>query len=246
MGRDEIDTAMVLAAGFGKRLRPITDSVPKPLVQVGGSSMLDRTLDALVQAGIKSAVVNTHYLGEMIVAHCRKRTDINCLISDETGTILETGGGTVKALPLLGEKPFLVINADTFWLDFGESTIRRMVSSFDPTKMDIMLLLCRHENATGHTGGSDFIKGDDNRLMRSATDDPKGLIYAGAAIYRNEVFDGASKEKHSLNIYFDKAIETSRLFGHVLDDGHWFTVGTPEGLRNVERDLARISSDKID
>lgn len=236
----KIDTAMVLAAGFGKRLRPITDNVPKPLVPVGGRTMLDRTLDALVKSGLTKAVVNMHYLGEQIAAHCKTRTDIQCTISDERDAILETGGGTVKALPLLGDAPFLLVNADTFWVDFSTPTIDRMIAFFDDQTMDVLLLVCKKEDATGHSGGSDFILDASGRLVRCEKSDANGVIYAGAAIYKPSVFEGANTEAHSLNIYFDKAIEENRLFGLVLEDGHWFTVGTPEGLAAVEAKLQTL------
>ncbi len=241
MNRMDISVAMVLAAGFGKRMRPITNTTPKPLVPVAERTMLDRTLDALVASGIGKAVVNMHYLGEQIASHCAKRTDINCVISDERDAILETGGGTVKALPLLGDQPFVLVNADTFWVDFGEPTLNRMIDAFDPDRMDILLLLCRRRDATGHSGGSDFLVDTDHRLSRARQDDPDGVIYAGAAIYAPSVFDGAAQQPHSLNVYFDKAIAAGRLFGHTLEDGHWFTVGTPEGLTAVEQKLRTLS-----
>lgn len=233
----KLKTAMVLAAGFGKRLRPLTNNTPKPLVPVAGVTMLDRTLNALVTSGIKRAIVNMHYLGEQIADHCARRTDINCIISDERDAILETGGGTIKALPLLGPEPFLLVNADTFWIDFGTPTITRMAEMFDASKMDILLLLCRKQNATGHSGGSDFLIDDQHQLRRAKTDDPDGVIYAGAAIYAPAIFDGAQQEPHSLNVYFDKAIAAGRLFGYVMEDGHWFTVGTPQGLADVEEKI---------
>ena len=237
MAELKLNMAMVLAAGFGKRLRPLTNDRPKPLVPVAGVSMLDRTLNALVESGIKTAIVNMHYLGEQIANHCAQRTDINCIISVERDAILETGGGTVKALPLLGAEPFLLVNADTFWIDFGTPTIDRMAAMFDESKMDILLLLCRKQNATGHSGGSDFLIDHQHRLKRAMSDNPDGVIYAGAAIYSPSIFEGAREEPHSLNVYFDKAINAGRLFGHVLEDGHWFTVGTPQGLVDVEEKL---------
>lgn len=241
MNKADISVAMVLAAGFGKRLRPITNTMPKPLVPVAGRTMLDRTLDAMVASGVTKAVVNMHYLGDQIASHCATRNDINCVISDERDAILETGGGTVKALPLLGDHPFVLVNADTFWIDFDEPTLNRMIDTFDPDRMDILLLLCRKSDATGHSGGSDFVFGDDHRLTRAQKDDPKGVIYAGAAIYAPSVFAGADQQAHSLNVYFDKAIAAGRLYGHTLENGHWFTVGTPEGLAAVEEKLHALN-----
>lgn len=237
----KITTAMVLAAGFGKRLRPITDKMPKPLVPVGGRTMLDRALDALIKSGLSKAVINMHYLGEQIANHCHQRSDIECVISDERAEILETGGGTVRALPLLGDAPFVLVNADTFWIDFETPNLDRMIDAFDLEKMDILLLLCKKQDATGHSGGSDFLIDLDQRLARSAKDDPAGLIYAGAAIYSPSVFEGAQQGPHSLNVYFDKAIDAERLYGLVLKDGHWITVGTPESLVEAEAKLKLLS-----
>ncbi|MDZ7823490.1 MAG: nucleotidyltransferase family protein [Ahrensia sp.] len=240
----DISKAMVLAAGFGKRLRPITDTTPKPLVPVNGRSMLDRTFDTLIKSGIYSAVVNMHYLGEQIAAHCRKRTDITISISDERDAILETGGGTVKALDMLGDDPFVVVNADTFWIDFEKPNLTRLIEAFDANKMSILLLVCRMTDTTGHSGGIDFVMETDGRLSRAArdaeTNNSHGYIYAGAAVYDPSVFAGAPQGSHSLNIYFDKAIAAGRLFGVVLEDGHWFTVGTPQGLEAVEEKLKAL------
>lgn len=240
MAEQRINAAMVLAAGFGKRLRPITSTIPKPLVKVGGRTMLDRALDALVESGISKAVVNMHYLGDQIAAHCKTRADIDCVISDESDAILETGGGTVRALPKLGGNPFVLLNADTFWIDLGEPTLKRMMTAFDAAKMDILLLLCRPEDATGHYGGKDFTISASGTLARARAGVDEGYIYAGAAIYLPEVFQGQSERPHSLNLYFDKAIEAGRLFGIVLEHGHWITVGTPDGLADAEAKLAEL------
>ena len=246
MPETKIKTAMVLAAGFGKRLRPLTNTLPKPLVPVSGRTMLDRTLDMLAQSKINKAIVNMHYLGAQIEAHCKKRIDIQCIISDERDQILETGGGTVKALPLLGQNPFVLVNADTFWIDFDTPTIQRMIERFDLSKMDILLLLCRMEDATGHSGGYDFIKDDNDRLMRASHDATEGFIYAGGAIFNPETFNNAPSGGHSLNIYFDRAIEKQRLYGLVLEKGHWFTVGTPKALYDAEEKISKLAIKQMD
>ncbi|MCR9122123.1 MAG: nucleotidyltransferase family protein [Phyllobacteriaceae bacterium] len=233
-----VSTAMVLAAGFGKRLRPITDTVPKPLVPVGGRTMLDRTLDAAEGAGIGRAVVNVHYLGEQIIAHCAQRQTPDTTISDERDAILETGGGVVKALPLLGDAPFALLNADTFWVDADRPTLAAMIDAFDPARMDMLLLTARLADTTGHSGGIDFVLDADNRIARSPDRAGTEVIYAGAAVIDPAVFAGADAEPHSLHRYFDRAIASGRLFGHTLEDGHWYTVGTPDGLAAVEAHLA--------
>lgn len=233
----KIDTAMVLAAGFGKRLRPITNTLPKPLVTVGGRTMLDRALDTAQAAGIANAVVNVHYLGQQIIDHCAKRSEPHCEISDERDAILETGGGLVKALRLLGGKPFVLLNADTFWIDGPEPALSSMIKHFDPAHMDMLLLLAPLGDCTGHSGGRDFTLHADGTLSRGGEE---GHVYAGAAIINPAIFDDASAEPHSLNVYFDRAIAQGRLYGHLLQGGHWITVGTPDGLIEAEKKLAAL------
>lgn len=243
----KVTRAMILAAGLGTRLRPITETIPKPLVPVGGRTMLDRSLDLAVAAGIEQAVVNIHYLGAQIVAHCAGRDRPEIAISDETGQLLETGGGVVKALPLLGSDPFLLLNADTFWVEWGRSNLAAMIDLFDPERMDVLLMLCRLADTTGHAGGGDFSMDDAGRLARLADrSDPAGLLYAGATIYNPAIFEGAAVEPHSLNVYYDRAAEAGRLFGHVMADGHWFTVGTPDALPAAEAKLAELEAKTAD
>lgn len=243
----KVTKAMILAAGFGTRLRPITNTIPKPLVRVGGRTMLDRSLDLAGAAGVREAVVNVHYLADRIVAHCSERASPSVTISDETGGILETGGGVVKAMPLLGTDPFLLLNADTFWIEWGRPNLTAMIERFDPLSMDILLMLCRLNDTTGHAGGADFAMDEDGRLDRLADKrDPAGLLYAGATIYNPAIFESAPAGPHSLNLYYDRAIAQGRLFGHVMTDGHWFTVGTPDALPAAEAKLAELSSRHAD
>jgi len=230
-------TAMVLAAGLGKRMRPITDTIPKPLVRIAGKTLLDRGLDSLAGAGVTRAVVNVHYLGDQIARHVEGRKAPAIAISDESDLLLDSAGGIVKALPLLGDAPFYIVNADTFWLDAGEPNLRRLALAWDGTAMDILLMLADTEAATGHSGGPDFIRGEDGRLARAAGAS-NGLIYAGAGIIHPRIFAGASAEPYSLNRYFDRAITASRLFGMVMD-GHWITVGTPDAIPAAELAVAR-------
>jgi len=230
-------TAMVLAAGLGKRMRPITDTMPKPLVPVAGKTLLDWGLDSLAAAGVHRAIVNIHYLGAQIGNHVAGRTKPEILISDETAELLDSAGGIVKALPLLGASPFFVLNADTFWIDRGEPNLRRLALAWDDAAMDILLMLADFESATGHAGGADFTLAPDGRLAR-ARGAPEGLIYAGAAIVHPRIFAHAAAEPHSLNLYFDRAIEAGRLYG-VRMEGHWITVGTPEAIAGAEAAVAR-------
>lgn len=231
--------AMVLAAGFGKRLRPLTLEKPKPLVSVAGRTLLDRTLDMVEAAGIGEAIVNVHYLGQQIIDHCATRKAPVCLISDERDAILETGGGVVRALPRLGLAPFVVLNADTFWIENGESNIAAMLAAFDPASMDMMLMVASPSQTTGHSGGLDFAFSNDQKLRRWRAGEPdaSGMIYAGAAIIDPAILAGAPEEPHSLNRYFDAAIGRDRLAGWAMRDSHWYTVGTPDDLARVEHEL---------
>lgn len=230
-------TAMVLAAGLGKRMRPITDTMPKPLVKVGGKPLLDWGLDHLAGAGVKTAVVNVHYLADQIESHLSQRNGLDFRISDERESLLESGGGIIKALPLLGQEPFFLINSDTFWLDEGEANLVRLARMFDPARMDILLMLAAHHQATGHGDKSDFTVGPDGRLARYEQGNGEGYIYAGAAILHPRIFDGAEQEPHSLNREFNAAIATGRLFGMPMF-GQWVTVGTPDAIAPAEAVVA--------
>jgi len=229
--------AMVLAAGLGKRMRPITDTLPKPLVEIAGRTLLDRGLDSLVEAGVEHAIVNVHYLPDQIEAHLAARERPRISISDERAGLLDSAGGIVKALPELGAAPFYILNADTFWVDRKGSNLERLALAWDDGSMDILLMLCAIENATGHSGGTDFLLSEDGRLARAAGD-PAGAVYAGAAIVHPRIFSGATAAPHSLNRYFDSATAAGRLFGMMLD-GDWITVGTPEAIPQAEAAVAR-------
>lgn len=232
-------TAMVLAAGLGKRMRPLTDHVPKPLISIAGTTLLDRGLDALAAAGIEKAVVNVHYLGEQIAAHVQSRSAPAIAISDEHDRLLDSAGGIVKALPLLGDAPFVILNADTFWIERAGSDLARLGLAWDAAGMDILLMLAAPAHATGHSGSTDFLLETDGRLARAraAAD---GFIYAGVAIVHPRIFAGAKPEPHSLNLYFDHAIAAGRLFGAVMQ-GHWITVGTPEAVAEAEAAITRLA-----
>lgn len=230
-------TAMVLAAGLGKRMRPITDTLPKPLVPIAGRPLLDWGLDSLAAAGVETAVVNVHYLPDQIVRHVAAREAPHIVISDERDGLLDSAGGIVKALPILGAAPFFILNADTFWIDAADSNLRRLALEWDGARMDILLMLSPLESATGHCGTTDFMLGGDGRLGR-ARGDPAGLIYAGAGIVHPRIFAGAAAVAHSLNRYFDDAISSGRLFGMPLS-GSWITVGTPDAIPAAEAAVAR-------
>ncbi|MGB6119942.1 MAG: nucleotidyltransferase family protein [Mesorhizobium sp.] len=231
------DTAMVLAAGLGKRMRPITDTIPKPLVEIAGKPLIDWGLDALAQAGVTKAVVNVHYLPDLLIKHLGDRQSPAIVISDERHALLDSGGGIVRALPQLGGDPFFILNADTFWIDRADNNLRRLALAWRDDQMDILLMVAKLEQATGHSGGIDFIMSGDGRLTRArgASD---GVIYAGAAIIHPRVFSDAPSGPHSLNLQFDQAHAAGRLHGLVLD-GDWITVGTPDAIAPAEAAVAR-------
>ena len=231
--------AMVLAAGLGKRMRPLTDNTPKPLIRIAGKTLLDRGLDMLAAAGVEKAVVNIHYLGSQIAGHVRARAAPRIVISDESERLLDSAGGIVRALPQLGHDPFLILNADTFWIDRDGSDLERLALAWDAARMDILLMLASPDHATGHSGPTDFLIGTDGRLGR-AQGAADGLIYAGVGILHPRIFAGAVAEPHSLNLYFDRAIAEGRLFGQVMR-GHWVTVGTPEAIAPAEAVIARLA-----
>ena len=231
------NVAMVLAAGLGKRMRPVTDTMPKPLVRIAGKALLDWGLDSLAAAGVEKAVVNVHYLPEQVVDHLAGRARPRIVVSDESAGLLDSAGGIVKALGELGPAPFFVLNADTFWIDAGQSNLERLALEWDAGRMDILLMLASLDSATGHSGSTDFLVAEDGRLSR-ADRDPSGLIYAGAAIVHPRIFAGAAAGRQSLNRYFDDAIAAGRLYGMAMR-GHWITVGTPDAIAPAEAAVAR-------
>jgi MurNAc alpha-1-phosphate uridylyltransferase len=230
-----INSAMILAAGLGTRMRPITETLPKPLVEVAGKPLIAYSLEALDRIGVTNIVANVHYLAPMLSKWLSDWPGAEIVISDETDELLDSGGGIVKALPHLGPDPFLVLNADTFWLEgpgTGPDNLAHMAELFDPAQMDIMMMTARPDQATGHTGSGDFTMDPEGRLARyRGTGDP--VIYAGALVLSPYIFDAISKQKFSLNRCFDAAIESGRLFGAPMR-GHWLTVGTPEAIGEAE------------
>ena len=229
--------AMVLAAGLGTRMRPLTDHTPKPLIAIAGKSLLDWGLDALGTAGVEPAVVNTPYLGAQIVRYVATRQRPEITISDESDTLLDSAGGIVRALPILAHDPFLILNADTFWIDGPEPELHRLGLAWNEARMDILVMLAHPDHATGHSGSTDFLMDGEHRLSR-ARGSTEGFIYAGVAILHPRIFEGAVAEPHSLNLYFDRAIAAGRLFGLPMN-GHWITVGTPDAVAPAEAAVRR-------
>ncbi|MFG1349971.1 nucleotidyltransferase family protein [Xanthobacter autotrophicus] len=232
---------MVLAAGMGTRMRPLTDTRPKPLVEVYGRALIDHVLDRVADAGIPRAVVNLHHHADMLEAHLTARGGTpQIVLSDERSELLETGGGLRKALPLLGPEPFLAINSDTIWIEGMRPNLVRLREHFDPERMDGLLLLASAAHSIGYDGMGDFQMDTLGRLTRRAERTVVPFVYAGAAILKPELFEGTPDGAFSLNRIFDKAAEAERLFGLRLD-GIWMHVGTPDAIALAEEAIQRSS-----
>jgi MurNAc alpha-1-phosphate uridylyltransferase len=229
--------AMVLAAGLGERMRPLTEHVPKPLLKVGGKALLDHVLDRLAAVGVERAVINVHYLADQIERHLAGRARPRIVISDERALLLGTGGGVAKALPVLGREPFFHINSDSIWVDSVKPNLERLAEAFDPAGMDALLLLAPATSSIGYAGGGDFIMAADGRLTRRAERDIAPFVYAGAALLRPELFSGTPAVAFPLTDMFDRAAAAGRLHGIRLE-GLWMHVGTPEAIAKAEAALA--------
>ncbi|MFK8253404.1 nucleotidyltransferase family protein [Ancylobacter terrae] len=231
---------MVLAAGIGKRMRPLTDTRPKPMVEVAGRMLVDRVLDRLDAAGVERAVVNIHHHADLLEAHLARRARPAITISDERGVLLETGGGVLKALPLLGTAPFFTINSDTIWIEGIRPNLRRLAAQFDPGRMDALLLLAATSASIGYDGPGDFLMDADGRLERRGERGIAPFVYAGAAVLTPDLFTRAPLPAgaFSLNRLFDRAGAAGRLFGLRLE-GVWMHVGTPGSVVEAEEAIHR-------
>ena len=225
--------AMVLAAGLGRRLRPITTNLPKPLVKLAGRTLLDYTLDHLVAAGVECAVVNIHYLADKIEHHLMSRSDIEIIISSEEDNLLETGGGVKKALEHFGDEAFYVSNADVFWLNGPTMALERMTEQWDDAKMDTLLLLHSTVEAYGYNGNGDFDVDPLGKLARRLEKEITPYLFTGVQIIHPRIFIDTPDGKFSLNVIYDRAIDVDRLYG-IAHDGEWFHIGTPSGLAEAE------------
>ena len=230
-------TAMVLAAGLGTRMRPLTDTTPKPLVKVAGKALIDHVLDKLAAAGVKTAVVNVHYFADQIERHLAKRKKPRIVISDERGLLLDTGGGVAKALPLLGHAPFFHVNSDTLWIDGDTPNLVRLAQAFDAKTMDVLLLLAPAKGSVGYGGSGDFSLHSDGRLVARVAGTQAPLVYAGAAILAPALFHQAPEGAFPLTALFERAAAKGRLHGLKLD-GRWMHVGSPEAIAAAEAAIA--------
>ncbi|OEC96505.1 MULTISPECIES: nucleotidyltransferase family protein [unclassified Rhizobium] len=234
-----IKQAMVLAAGLGTRMRPITDTIPKPLVKIAGKAMIDYALDALAKAGVEQAVVNVHHHADQMEAHLRSYDKLDILISDERDALMNNGGGLAKGLKLLGRDPVFVMNSDLFWIGEKEgqpTNLQRLAGFFDASRMDFAMLCVALDKTTGHNGKNDFSLADDGRLSRYNDAAGNGVVYAGTLVINPSFLDDAPSDAFNINTYYDKAIARGRLYGTMLD-GHWLTVGTPEAVGEAEETI---------
>jgi N-acetyl-alpha-D-muramate 1-phosphate uridylyltransferase len=227
-------SAMVLAAGLGTRMRPLTNTTPKPLIKVNGKSIIDYGMDKLREAGVSRAVVNAHYLPDQIISWSRTIRSPMVTISDETDAILDTGGGIARALPLLGPDPFFVLNSDSFWIDQGEPALQRLRHAWTDG-MDCLLLLCDPKDTTGYAGDGDFIMDANGRLAPQTTN---ALTYIGGYLVHPKLFENAPEGNFSMWRMWEKAIGAGTFFG-ITHNGHWLHVGTPEAILDAERTLNR-------
>jgi MurNAc alpha-1-phosphate uridylyltransferase len=227
---------MVMAAGLGTRMRPYNGRIPKPLVTVDGKALIDHVLDRLAQAGVKRAVVNVHYLADQIERHLAGRKAPQIVLSDERAELLGTGGGPIKAMPLLGGGPFFLVNSDTIWIDGVTPNLQRLAAAFDPARMDALLLMAPTATATGYSGRGDFSMAADGRLKRRGERDVVPFVYAGAAILTPAFFAGVASGPSSMSPLFDRAAEAGRLYGLRLE-GVWMHVGTPDAIAAAEAAL---------
>ena len=228
------ETAMVLAAGLGKRMRPLTATTPKPLIEVASKALLDHLLERLRASGVRKVVVNVHYLADAVEAHLAKNPHgLDVTISDERSLLLETGGGMVKAAPLIDCDPFLVVNSDNLWIDGPADTLKLLASHWDGGKMDALLLLVPHARAENHHGMGDFHMDRHGRLRRRERSHVAPFVYTGVQIVSKRLLDRAPDGPFSTNVLWDRAIEEGRCFGAV-HQGLWFDVGTPQAIKATE------------
>ncbi|MBC7952696.1 MAG: nucleotidyltransferase family protein [Rhodospirillaceae bacterium] len=227
--------AMVLAAGLGMRMRPITEHTPKPLISVAGRTMLDRALDHLAEVNVPHLVVNTHWLAHRIDGHLAGRSDITLSHED---VLLETGGGVTKALPYLGTAPFYVVNSDIIWTDGATPALKRLAEFWDDDRMDALLLMQPTATAMGYDGQGDFFLDAFGLPRRRRDREMAPLLFSGVQILSPRLFRDAPSGKFSLNVLYDRALEDGRLFG-IVHDGSWYHVGTPDALPEVEAALRK-------
>jgi len=230
---------MVMAAGLGTRMRPLTNDRPKPLVEVAGKALIDHSIDRLVAAGVKMAVVNAHYKSDLLKSHLAKRKDIEIRISEENDELLGTGGGILKALPNFENEPFFVLNSDSIWVEGMGHALERMKERWNPESMDALLLMAAMVTALGFEGRGDFQMDPEGRLARVPEMRVSPFAFPGVQIVHPRLFGSAAAGAFSMNKLWDVAIAKGRLFGIRLE-GVWMHVGTPDAVREADAFLADL------
>tara|TARA_B100000315_G_C14538251_1_gene569524 strand:- start:217 stop:915 length:699 start_codon:yes stop_codon:yes gene_type:complete len=223
--------AMLLAAGLGERMRPLTEQIPKPLISIAGVPMIDRMLDHLEEGGVEYVVVNTHHLAEQVAAHLRPRRTPSISIVYEK-KLLDTGGGVAEALPLLGDSPFLVSNSDVIVLNGVKPFVQRLVETWRP-HMDALLLVHPTVHASYYGGLGDFVLGSDGKMHRRVEREIAPYVFTGVQILHQRLFDRCPTTPFSLNVLYDRAEAVGRLYG-VVHDGEWMHVGTVDAITLIE------------
>ncbi|MFL6735420.1 MAG: nucleotidyltransferase family protein [Sphingomicrobium sp.] len=237
---DVPSTAMVMAAGLGTRMRPLTATKPKPLIPVAGKPLLDHVLDRLRAAGVSQVVVNVHYLPDLLEAHLKAAAEgLGIKVSDERDLLLETGGGLVQAEPLIDCDPFIAVNSDNLWVDGPADTLKLLASNWDSERMDALLLLVPQARAFNHRGQGDFHMDRSGRIRRRERSHVAPFVYTGIQMLSKRLLRDAPEGPFSTNILWDRAIEEGRCFGAV-HQGLWFDVGTPEAIRETELALQNV------
>jgi N-acetyl-alpha-D-muramate 1-phosphate uridylyltransferase len=233
-------TAMIMAAGLGKRMRPLTATRPKPLIEVKGKALLDHVLEKLREAGVRKIVVNVHYLADALEAHLMSRDHgLEVVISDERDLLMETGGGLVRAAPLIDCDPFLALNSDNLWIDGPADTLRLLASQWDDSRMDALLLLVPQARALNHKGIGDFHMDRAGRIRRREKSHVAPFVFTGIQIVSKRLLRDAPDGPFSPNILWNRAIEEGRCFGAV-HQGLWFDVGTPQSIQLTETALEHV------
>jgi len=232
------DVAMILAAGLGKRMRPLTATRPKPLVRVDGRPLIDHCLDKLSEAGVARAVVNVHYLPGQLVAHLSNRTAPAIAISDESEALLETGGGLIKALPQIAADPFFCLNSDNVWLDGPQNVFAALSSAWDPARMDALLLLVSHARAFNYEGRGDFHLDPLGKISRRKSGRVAPFIFTGIQLVSQRLLRDAPEGAFSTGVLWNRAIDEGRLYG-ISHSGVWFEVGAPQMIAPTEAALRR-------
>ncbi len=240
MSKGIITQALVLAAGLGTRMGPLTEDRPKPLVEVAGRTLIDRVIDRLGAAGVTRIVVNLHYKADQLQSHLEQRSDVEIVFSDERGQLLDTGGGLAQALPLFGDQPFIVHNSDSIWVEGLTQNLKTLMKSWDAARMDCLLLLSLRDQALGFDGAGDFFCGPEGHLTRRGVAPQAPFVWTGVQIINPAFLTTYPDGAFSANVFLDQAMARQRLFGIILD-GIWMHVGSPAGVRAAHQ---RIISDQ--